>query len=136
MEPNRCRGRGGQVRCYTCGKLGLMSWDCPENVARKRGAQVVQVEPKAPNKLEVTENYPQEGEALLLKNVIDESVQRRSLFKTVFKTKGKYYKLIIYSGSTDNLVSIEMVEKLNLKRKIIQTIQSCMAAESSSSSCE
>ena len=118
MEPNRCRGRGGQVRCYTCGKLGLMSWDCPENVARKRGAQVVQDEPEAPNKLEVTENYPEEGEALLLKNVIDESVQRRRMFKTVCKAKGKCCKLIIDSGSNDILVSTKMVEKLNLKRTV------------------
>ena len=39
------RGRGrlisGQVRCYACGKLGHMSWDCLENVAKQRGEQVV-----------------------------------------------------------------------------------------------
>ena len=50
-------------------------------------------------------NYPEHGEALLLKKVIDDSVQRRSLFKTVCKVEGKCCKLIIDSGSTDNLVS-------------------------------
>ena len=104
------------MRCYTCGKLGHMSWDCIEDVVRQRGAQAVQDEPKAPKYLEVTENYPEEGEALLLRKVIDESNQRRSLFKTVCKAKGKCRKLIIDSGSTDNLVSTEMVDKLNLKR--------------------
>ena len=30
----RGKGRGGTVRCYTCGKLSHMSWDYLENVAR------------------------------------------------------------------------------------------------------
>ena len=101
-----------------------MSWDCPENVARQRGAQVVQAETETPKELEVTENYPEEGEALILRKVdvgFDESVQRRSLFKSVCKAKGRCCKLNIYSGSTDNLVSIEMVDKLNLKRTIHNT---------------
>ena len=58
-----------------------MSWDCPENITRQRGAQVVQAKPEAPNELEVAENYPKQGEALLMRKVIDEPVQRRSLFK-------------------------------------------------------
>ena len=32
---NASRGRGGTVRFYTCGKLGLMSWDYPKNVSRQ-----------------------------------------------------------------------------------------------------
>jgi hypothetical protein len=115
---NASRGRGGQVRCYTCGQLGHMSWDCPENVVRQRGAQVVQVEPEAPKELEVIEDYPEQGEALLMRKVIDESAQRRSLFKTVCKVEGKCCKLIIDSGSTDNLVSTEMVDKLKLKKTV------------------
>ena len=55
---------------------------------------------------------------MLLKKVIDESVQRRILFKKVCKAEGKCYKLIIDSGSTDNFVSTKMVDKLNLKRTI------------------
>ena len=65
----------------------------------------MQDEPEAPKELEVAVNYPEQGEALLLKKVIDESVQRRSLFKIVYKAEGKCYKLIIDSGSNDNLVS-------------------------------
>ena len=58
-----CRGRGGKLRCYTCGKLGHMSWDYPKNVATQRGAQVVQVELEAPKELQVVENYLEQGEA-------------------------------------------------------------------------
>jgi hypothetical protein len=42
-------------------------------------------------------------------------VQRNNLFQTACKTKGKVCKVIIDSGSTDNLVSTEMVEKLELE---------------------
>ena len=78
----------------------------------------MQAKPKTPKELEVVVNYPEQGEALLLKKVIDESVQRRSLFKTVCKAEGKCCKLIIDSGSTDNLVSTEMVDKLNLRKTV------------------
>jgi hypothetical protein len=37
------------------------------------------------------------------------------LFRTTCKTKDKVCKMIIDSGSTDNLVSTEMVEKLELE---------------------
>jgi hypothetical protein len=37
---------------------------------------------------------------------IEKQVQRNSLFKTACKTKDKVCKVIIDSGSTDNLVSI------------------------------
>jgi hypothetical protein len=37
------------------------------------------------------------------------------LFRTTFKTKDRVCKVIIDSGSTDNLVSIELVEKLELE---------------------
>lgn len=45
-----------------------------------------------------------------------EPTERKALFKTMCKVKGKCCKMVIDGGSTDNLVSIEMVEKLNLKK--------------------
>ena len=69
------------MSCYTCGQLHHMSGDCLENFSRQRGPQVVQDEPKDPKEIEVVENYPEQGEALLMRKVIDESIQRRSLFK-------------------------------------------------------
>ena len=47
---------------------------------------------------------------------VHEPSQRKSLFKRRCKSQGKCCKMVIDSGSTDNLVSTEMVEKLGLKR--------------------
>ena len=41
--------------------------------------------------------------------------QRNSLFRTACKTKDMVCKFIVESGSTDNRVSTEMVEKLELE---------------------
>jgi hypothetical protein len=46
---------------------------------------------------------------------IEKLVQRNNLFGTTCKTKYRVCKVIIDSGSTDNLVSTEMVEKLELE---------------------
>ena len=78
----------------------------------------MQAEPESPKELEVDENYPEQGEALLMRKVTDELVQRRNLFKTVCKVEGKCRKLIVDSGSIDNLVSTEMVEKLKLRKTV------------------
>ena len=45
-----------------------------------------------------------------------EPTQRKALFRTMCKVKGKCCKMVIDGGSTDNLVSTEMVEKLNLEK--------------------
>jgi len=46
-----------------------------------------------------------------------ELAQRKTFFKTVCKVQGKCCQMIIDSGSTDNLVSTEVVEILKLKTK-------------------
>jgi hypothetical protein len=52
---------------------------------------------------------------------IKEPTQRKTIFRIVCKEKVKCCKVIIDSGSTENLVSIEMVEKLGLKKVIHPT---------------
>ena len=47
---------------------------------------------------------------------MQETSQKRNLFRTMCKEKVKWCKLIIDNGSSDNLVSIEMVDKLGLKK--------------------
>ena len=45
-----------------------------------------------------------------------EPPQRKSLFRTHCKVKGKVYKMIVDLGSTDNIASKEMVDKLKLTK--------------------
>ena len=49
------------------------------------------------------------------KEVQESSAQRTRLFRTACKTKDRKCKVIVDSGSTNNLVSTEMVEKLELE---------------------
>jgi hypothetical protein len=46
---------------------------------------------------------------------VESSVQRNRLFQNACKTKDRVCKVIVYSGSTNNLISTEMVEKLELE---------------------
>jgi hypothetical protein len=46
---------------------------------------------------------------------VERPVKRNSLFRTACKTKDRVCRMIIDSGRTDNLVSTEMVEKLELE---------------------
>eukprot|EP00253_Pinus_taeda_P003381 PITA_03381 len=122
------RGRGfgrgrGTVKCYHCHKLGHKSYDCPEGEpVGGRGTYVAQPEDVEETPQEA-ENTPETGEALVLNKVllkpakeVAEPNQRKALFRTVCKSRGKCCKLIIDSGSTNNLVAVEMVEKLGLKK--------------------
>jgi len=69
------------------------------------------------------EEPPEVGESLLLRRTlfraeteIGEPAQRKNLFRTTYKSKGKCCKVIIDSGSTQNLVSTKMVDKLGLEK--------------------
>jgi hypothetical protein len=46
---------------------------------------------------------------------VEISVQRNRLFHTAYKTRDSVCKVIVDSGSMDNLVSTEMVEKMELE---------------------
>eukprot|EP00253_Pinus_taeda_P025527 PITA_25527 len=123
-QQGRGFGRGrGTVQCYRCHKLGHKSYNCPEREpAGGRGTYVAQPEDVEETPQEA-ENTPETSEALVLNKVllkpakeVAEPNQRKALFRTVCKSQGKCIKLIIDSGSTDNLVAVEMVEKLGLKK--------------------
>jgi hypothetical protein len=62
------------------------------------------------------------GRSLMMRKVlltpekeVESSVQRTRLFRTTCKTKDRVCKVIVDSGSMDNLISTEMVEKLELE---------------------
>ena len=102
--------------CYTCGKTGHMSWDCPENKSTgQRNANVVEAKEENVN-TDTKEEVHEVVESLLMKIFLlklekeaKEPTQRKSLFIIVCKSRLKCFKVVIDSGSTDNLVSIEMV---------------------------
>jgi hypothetical protein len=52
---------------------------------------------------------------LKLEVEVERPVQRNNLLRTTCKTKERVCKVIINSGSIDNLVSTYMVEKLELE---------------------
>ena len=53
----------------------------------------------------------------LLKTIIEqERPQRNTFFGTLCKVRGKVCKVIVDSSSNNNIASVEMVEKLGLKK--------------------
>jgi hypothetical protein len=52
---------------------------------------------------------------LMPEKEMENSAQRNNLFRTTCKTKDRVCKVIMDSRSTDNLVSTEMVEKMELE---------------------
>jgi hypothetical protein len=96
-----------------------MSWECPER--KKEGGGEAHI--SEAQKRNVESEAVEDGKSLMMRKVLlkpekeveKEPIQRNSLFRTACKTKDRVCKVIIDSGSTDNLVSIEMVEKLELE---------------------
>jgi hypothetical protein len=84
-----------------------MSWDYPENKSvGQRSAHVAEAKEENVNAV-TKEEVPEVGESLLLKRVLiksekeaKEPAQRKSLFRTVCKSRGKCCKVVIDSGST------------------------------------
>ena len=89
-------GRGREIRCYTCGEWGHGSWDCPHNKSTtQRNVNVAETKEEIPQDTG-KEEPPEAGESLLLKRVLlkvekeaGEKSQRKNLFRTIFKSKGK-----------------------------------------------
>eukprot|EP00253_Pinus_taeda_P007387 PITA_07387 len=96
----RCRGR--DIRCYTCGEWGHGPWDCPHNKTRsQRNVNVAEAKEEKPQITDKEESL-EVGESLLLKMELlkaeketKEPAQRKSLFRTTCKSKGKCCKVII-----------------------------------------
>ena len=117
------RGRGKEFQCFKCNKVGHKSYDCPENGGTNQRNVVVYPVQGEEHHIPEAENIPELGELLLMNKVLlkleKEAIkpaQRKNLFRTICKVQGKCFQLIINSGSTNNLVSTKVVEKLKLKR--------------------
>jgi hypothetical protein len=113
----RGRGRGGVITCFTCGKDGHKAVDCPERKVDRGNAHVTEAQ-----RHDVEDEDAGSGKSLTVHKVllkpekeVEDTAQRCRLFRTTCKAKGWKCKVIVDSGSTDNLVATEMVEKLELK---------------------
>jgi hypothetical protein len=85
-----------------------MPWEYLEKTKEGRGEAHI----SEGQKRDVEEESAENGTSLMLKKVIlklepeiENPVQRNNLFRTACKTKDKVCKVIIDSGSTENLVS-------------------------------
>ena len=89
-----------------------MSWECLRNKpATKRNGNINKAHKESSEEAEVN-NPPKEGESLMLKKVlvkiekkVHEPAQRNIMFMTKCKSQGKCCKMVIDSGSIDNLGS-------------------------------
>jgi hypothetical protein len=91
--------------------------DCPERKVDGGRAHIVEAQPKPDVEGEDADSGKSLGMHKILltpEKEVDNSVQRSRLFRTACTAKDRKCKVIIDSGSTDNLVAAEMVEKLEL----------------------
>ncbi|XP_059064780.1 uncharacterized protein LOC131856855 [Cryptomeria japonica] len=128
------QGRG-PIRCYNCNQEGHIANRCPEKannntMGERRSNLIQESDCQSVNNSNTFQSvnapdsygYPERGEALMMRRAIlkvpitKEPPQRKAIFRTTCKSGGKVCKVLIDSGSTENFVSMEMVEKLKLKR--------------------
>jgi hypothetical protein len=112
----RGRGSGGVIPCFTCGKNGHNSFECPKKKDIGE-AHIIEAQ-----KQDVEAEDAKGGRSLMMCKVlltpgkeVEDLAQRTRLFRIACKTKDRVCKVIVDSGSIDNLVSTEMVEKLELE---------------------
>ncbi|GLJ33708.1 hypothetical protein SUGI_0677630 [Cryptomeria japonica] len=100
---------------FKCGGEGHRAFECKKSETTRR-AVVVEENPTG------SKNKSEDGELLMMRIALchtredKEPLQRKNPFKTRCKVFGKCCKVVIDSGSLDNLVSKEMVNKLKLER--------------------
>ena len=105
------------MKFFTCGKVGHKSYECPDK--KKEGGEIHIAKVQKRN---VEAEDVEDGRLLMMRKVllmpekkVENLVKRNSLFQTTCKTKDRVCKVIVDSGSTKNLVSKKMVEKLELE---------------------
>jgi hypothetical protein len=105
------------VKCFVYGKIGHKSYEFPD---RKKDGGETHIAKAEGQNVEVEDTKGRRS--LMMRKVLlkpekelEKPAQRNSLFQTACKTKDIVCKVIVDSGSKDNLVSTEMVEKLELE---------------------
>jgi hypothetical protein len=106
------------ITCFTHGKDGHKAIDYPDRKKDRGEAHIAEAQ-RRDAKAEGAESRS----SLLMRKFLltpkkeaqESSAQRTRLFRTACKTKDRKCKVIVDSGSTDNLISTEMVEKIELE---------------------
>jgi hypothetical protein len=85
----RGRGRGGVITCFTCGKNGHGSFECPDKNKDIREAHIAEAQ-----RSDVENEDIEGGRSLMMQKVlltpgkeVEDSAQRTRLFRTACKTK-------------------------------------------------
>jgi hypothetical protein len=112
----RGRGRGGIITCFTCGKDGHKAVDCPDRKPDKSEAHITEAQRRDDGNEDADNEISLGMHKILLKpeKEVESAVQRSRLFRMACTAKDRKCKVIVDSGSTGNLISTEMVEKLEL----------------------
>jgi hypothetical protein len=104
------------VKCFVYGKIRHKPYECLDN--KKDGGENHLTEAQGWN---VEAKDAEGGRSLMMRKVLwkpekelENPAQRNSLFRTACKTKDRVCKVIVDNGSTDNIISTKMVEKLEL----------------------
>jgi hypothetical protein len=105
------------VKCFVCGKIRHKSYECPD---RKKDSGETHIVKSQGWNVEAKDVAGRRS--LMMRNVLlkpekeaENPAQRNSLFRTACKTKDRICRVIVDSGSTGNLISTEMLEKLELE---------------------
>lgn len=111
-------------KCFKCGETVHRSYECSQGTGNKgKERNFLACEDLEIGAADESMIASEQGESLMFRRFLMEKrkeetrpTQRKNLFQTMCKLGGKCCKVIMDTGSTDNLVSEEMVEKLDLKR--------------------
>jgi hypothetical protein len=105
------------IKCFTCGKVRHKSYECTYKKKEEGETHIAEAQ-----RWNVEAEDAKGGRSLVMRKFlltpekeVENPVQRNTPFQTACKTKDKVCKVIVGSGSTYNLVSTEMVEKLELE---------------------
>ncbi|XP_010275023.1 PREDICTED: uncharacterized protein LOC104610208 [Nelumbo nucifera] len=123
-KPSNPYARPTPIKCFKCNEVGHRSSDCP----RRKAVNMVEREEEEDIEEEVCcgpdgedEEGPYEHEKytcvvrkLMLSQKNKDTSQRHTLFRTRCTVKGKLFNLIIDSGSQENIICRDVIQKLQL----------------------